>query len=347
MKGLIAASVYNDLPPEELRALNAHLDACPACRSESAGLQLFASRIPVAAPELDHDLWPAIRRDLRRSQRPSRPGLRLGWSTAFVFSTCLILVGGATYGVIRTHTFSDAPVIAGRSVPLENDLAAVAQMVEDHEYVAAYQRLDKAVRANAGSPLVGEAQLQLADLAYSRLNWYPEAFEAYDRIFREHPQLFSGRTECISRHELLHEARTFDYAPLYALDAARRAGDEAFAQLEAVVARYPDSLVAALAVEDMARQFVNEVPEGDAKRHVLAMERAQECCTNPVAVARLKLEIGHIYVHELNDASKARSFYADVATFENKSLAELAEGSLAALEDGPPSDVTVLPASAE
>jgi hypothetical protein len=98
------------------------------------------------------------------------------------------------------------------------------------------------------------------------------------------------------------------------------------------VAKYPGTLVASLAAEDMARQTLGEGSGCTGEEHVAAMERAKGRCTHPVAIARLKLEIGHIYMRELNDAAKARSFYAEVANFEDKALAKLAEGSLAALE---------------
>jgi len=333
MRGLIAASIYNDLSQNELETLQSHLDACPSCRKQAAALQRVAAFIPVGAPVLDEDLWPAIRRAARRSE-PDRQltGLRFGWRASLAFSLCALLVGGFTYGVYRSYTMDETPVVAQESQPLENDLAAVAAMIEDHDYVSAYRRLEKALEVNPKSPLAGEARVQLADLAYSKLNWYAEAYEAYDTLFRENPALFSLKSECISRRELLDEARVYDYAPLYALDAARRAGEDSFERLESLVARYPGTLTASLAAEDMARQSLEAGLPGAGESHVAAMECAKERCNNPVAIARLKLEIGHIYMRELKDAAKARSFYNEVATFEDKTLATMAEGSLAALE---------------
>jgi tetratricopeptide (TPR) repeat protein len=331
VRGLIAASLYNDLSQNELQTLESHLGSCGACRKQAAELTKLAAVFPVTEPGLDQDLWPAIRRAVRHESERHYSPLRLSWGVSCALGLCLIAATVMTYGVYRTYD-TGATVIAGAGVPLENDLAAVSAMIDDRDYVRAYRRLEKAIQANPGSPLAPEAHVQLADLAYSKLNWYPEAYEAYDRLIREYSDA-GALTECISRHELLDEARTLDYAPLYALDAARRAGDNSFGRLESVVAKYPGTLVASLAAEDMARQFIEQgtVPAGE--EHVAAMERAKAKCTNPVAIARLKLEIGHIYMRELNDTAKARSFYAEVANFDDKTLASLAEGSLAALEE--------------
>jgi len=330
-RGLIAASVYNDLSQKELETLENHLGSCPSCRNQADTLDRLAKFIPVTAPALDQDLWPAIRRAVRRaSERNYRP-LRLAWGAGLALGLCVAAAGAVTYGIYRTYDTDGATVVAGVGVPLENDLAAVSNMIKEHDYVTAYRRLEKAIEANPESPLAIEAQVQLADLAYTKLNWYPEAYDAYDRLVRDHPAS-CPLTECISRHELLDEARALDYAPLYALDAARRAGDNSFSRLESVLARYPGTLVASLAAEDMARQSLDQGADPAGQTHLAAMECAKGRCSNPVAIARLKLEIGHIYVRELNDAAKARSFYADVANFEDKTLATLAEGSLAALE---------------
>jgi len=330
-RGLIAASVYNDLSQKELQTLQEHLDSCTSCRSQAHALNRLAAFIPITAPVLDQNLWPAIRRTVRRaSERNYRP-LRLAWRAGLALGLCVAAAGAVTYGLHRTYNTDGATVVTGAGAPPENDLAAVSEMIKEHDYVAAYRQLEKALQANPGSPLAAEAQVQLADIAYSKLNWYPEAYEAYDRLVRDHSK-FCSLTECISRHELLDEARTLDYAPLYALDAARRAGDNSFSRLESVLARYPGTLVASLAAEDMARQSLDQGADPAGKTHVAAMESAKGRCTNPVAIARLKLEIGHIYMRELNDAAKARSFYTEVANFEDKTLATLAEGSLAALE---------------
>ena len=329
-RGLIAASIYNDLSQNERETLENHLRSCDACKKQAAALTKLAALIPINTPVLDQDLWPGIRRALRRVPQ-HRYAPSLGWATSLAVGVCVVALGAATYGVYRTHNPETTVVIAGEGVPLENDLAAVAAMVNDHDYVSAYRRLEQAIAANPESPLAVDARVQLADLAYSKLNWYPEAYEAYDTLMRDHASS-CGMPECISRHELLDEARALDYAPLYALDAARRAGDNTFGRLESVVARYPGTLVASVAAEDMARQTLEAGCAADGEEHVAAMERAQGRCTNPVAIARLKLEIGHIYMRELKDAAKAKSFYAEVANFEDKALATLAEGSLAALE---------------
>jgi hypothetical protein len=170
----------------------------------------------------------------------------------------------------------------------------------------------------------------LADLAYSDLKWYPEAYDAYETVVKLDPKLYTENAEVIARRNLLAEAREGDYAPLHVLDAAHRNVDP-FPQLEQVVAKFPGGLIAAVAANDMAQIAAKDLPETD-RRHVAAMEHARDKCKDTLAIARLNLELGHLYLKEMNNPEKARDVYAAAAQCPNASLAQLAANSLASLK---------------
>jgi hypothetical protein len=205
---------------------------------------------------------------------------------------------------------------------------------EKRDYPAAYRALKGAVETYPEDGAAGEAQRLRAELAFAHLHWYPEAYEDYQTLAESYPAVFRSSVESVTRRDLLAEAREQDYASLHALDAARRHAEAPFAQLEQVIARYPATFVASAAAEDLARLAAREVPaeEEEAGRHVLAMERARDRCTNPVAWAQLSLELGHIYCREMNAPGKAHECYNEAAESENPVLAQLARRSMAELE---------------
>jgi tetratricopeptide (TPR) repeat protein len=219
-------------------------------------------------------------------------------------------------------------------------LSRVEQAVEDamalkekRDYPAAYRVLKSALETYPQDSAAGQAQRLRAELAFAHLHWYPEAYEDYKTLAESYKVVFRSSVESVTRLDLLAEARAQDYASLYALDAARRDAENTFAQLEQVIARYPGTFVASAAAEDMARLAVREVPaeEVGGGREVLAMERARDRCTNPVAWAQLSLELGHIYCREMNAPGKARELYDEAAESEIPVLAQLAKRSLAEL----------------
>ena len=93
---LLGAYALGDLAPEERAALQAHLDGCPECRAEAAGLSDVARLLPLAdparfsqpapqpPPELGRRVAATIGGERRASRRRRRRrfGLALGGATA-------------------------------------------------------------------------------------------------------------------------------------------------------------------------------------------------------------------------------------------------------------------------
>ncbi len=345
MRGLIAASLYEDLSPEERQTLEGHLESCAACRNEAAALGRMASVIapqPIAA--LNRDLTPVLRYRLREMKaRPAKPFF--AWRFAAPFAALaavlvLIFYVSAPYRQPRAEQPSVAHTAPGQveaaqiadDPPVQCALAEAEKLVAYHDFANAYRVLKQVVDEYPDAPQAAEAQLRRADIAFSSLKWYPEAYDDYELLADRYPAHFVASQESIRRRDLLAEARERDFAPLHALDAALRSNDGQFAQLEKVVSRYPGTFVASLAAEDMAglMQDGNVAPAG-ASAHLAAMESARDRCADLTAKRQLQLEVGHIYQREMDAPDKARECYHLVAENDNAVLARLAKQSLAEL----------------
>ena len=335
VRGLIAASVYDDLNDQERTLLDGHLASCAACRAEAEALENLAARIPDPNPRLDVDLVPILRR--RLAETGMGPPRRV-WRYALTAAASIVVIAAISYGVSGYLTIQDRaqPLVAtsgaSSTSPMGGALNEAARLAAGRDYPGAYRLLRQAVNATPDDPLAADAQERCAAIAFAELRWYPEAYTAYSSLAQRYPAAYPARPESIERLELLAEARANDYAALYALDAARRGMGDQFAEYERVIARYPATFVAHLAASDMAGLVARDAPAAEAGHGGLAaMEYARERCTDPVAVAQLKVEVGHIYWKEMNNPEKARDLYNEVAASGNTVLARLAKDSLANL----------------
>jgi hypothetical protein len=333
VRGLIAASVYGDLAQDEQVALDGHLASCPACRSQAHAFARMTAAIPVEAPRLEEDLVPALRRRLR--EQKSEP-FRMPWRYAIpagAFAAILVFI---SYGFANRPAgqVMQAPVAVLQQTddvsPVQCALDESVQLVARHEYTTAYRSLKQALDEYPDDSAAAEAQLRRADIAFSILKWYPEAYDDYELLADRYPAVFASSVESIHRRDLLAESREHDYASLHALDSALRSGDNAFAQLEDVIGRYPGTFVASLAADDMARAVAGQETANERPpERLAAMERARDKCTNTIAKRQLDLEVGHIYNREMNDPTRARECYDLVVESDNPVLAQLARQSLA------------------
>ena len=334
VRGLMAASLYEDLTPEEQRALDEYLDASPANRAEYEGLAALRDSLRQDVPAMQRDLMPALRARMAEDTQSAR---RPGWGFALAGAACALFftfVGYQALGFVRNN---NAPVpdllhTAENTSVVRPVLQQAAALMDERDYAGAYELLKRAVEAHPSDALAGEAQAKLADVAFAHLRWYPEAYAAYEKLVGDYAALYTSDPERIARRNLLAEARRADYAPLRDLDRARGAGEDAFGELERVIASRPGTFVASLATDDMARIAAREVDATAPVARVAALELAQARCSEPVAIQQFSVEIGHVYSRELDDPVKARDWYGAVANGSNGVLAELARNSLAALD---------------
>lgn len=331
MKGLIAASLYEEQSTIERDMLNAHLASCPACRAETERLRQFTESIPQVEHAPQYDLLPAVRRRLREAPVPRL----IGWRWALATAACVLLVASLTLRGDRGNPVP-SPVqtaAAPTESPLAATLASAERLVEDRNFAKAAQELAAGLSAHADAPRAGEAQKLFADIAFEHLQWYEEAYGAYRTLADKHATIFMNSPESVRRHNLLDEAVAEDkyFGPLRALDAAKNSGPEAFARLEEVVCDYPGKHIASVAAEEMARLAARDADKASAQTpHLEAMALARARCTTPVATVQLTLEMGLICLEEDRDSAQARALLNEVVEHKHTVLAqrELAHNSL-------------------
>lgn len=336
VQGLIAESLYEELEESNRQILEGHLAQCPRCKDEAATLGLLISSIPSTRAELEGDLVPILRGRLHeRTPLPVRGRFRLAFAGAVA---CVLGVLAIGYIVLDPGHSGQGPDQIARNeeavlaaTPLQAHIAEGDRLIAQGEYSTAYMVLAKALEENPLDSAAGELQLKMADLAYNELRWYPQAFEAYEGLRVRYTNVFRSDPICVERLNVLDEARgpAGDYASLHALNAAELQGD--FEGLEEVISQFPATYVASMAAGEMTRMVASEAGNAPGLE---AMQTALARCTHPLAVAQLKVEVGHLLLEDSATREAAKTLYREVAASENKLLARLAQESLAGL-DGP------------
>lgn len=326
-EGMLAASLYEPLPPEEQALLDAALAGSAelrALRDELAGL---VAAVPRDTPPLDCDLLPLVR--ARIDTAPA--GRVVPWRRALapaLAAAAAVAIGIAVWqaaGLPDTDPPAPRIELAAAS-PLEGVLGDLSPVLARREFGTAVQALRAALADHADDPAVGRARLLLADLEFSELRRYAEAHTVYEELKARHPDVFSGNQEAIFRLDLLAEARVDGFTPLHALDAA---GDS-FDALEGVVAQYPNKHVAGLALAAMQR--VDCGPDEAPRSAIAALESLRDRCTNPVALAQVNLSLGELYWSTRQDPELARAAFLAVAAGGDAGSADIARQALAQLD---------------
>lgn len=121
---LLGAYALGDLAPEERAGLEAHLDGCPGCRAEAAGLGDVARLLPLAdperfgrpapqpSPELGRRVAATIDEERRASRRRQRRRFALAVSGAAAAAAVLVLLvlpGGGDGGPEQHVKFASLP----------------------------------------------------------------------------------------------------------------------------------------------------------------------------------------------------------------------------------------------
>jgi tetratricopeptide (TPR) repeat protein len=336
IRGLIAASLYESLSDEERQELEQALAASADLRREAGELHDLAVSIPKDRPELDIDLVPLLHARLSEEASPVNGNSRLVWAAAFAV---VMIVGAAL--VFQTN-FGNSAVPGPNSSPIsEGPPSLLAQaiheaelLVAEREPARAYDLLRKGVEGQPNDPLVPDAQLRIADLAFE-LGRYGEALTTYDLVvamlYRNRGDK-SAQHRVVQRRELLAEAAKDNFAPLHAVSIAMRDRGNELAGLEQVIADTPGTFVAELAAESMGYTVMREVEAGDVKTaYLTGMETARARCTNPHAVALLDLKIGDLYRDDFQDFAAAERHYRKAELSQTPVVAKRATDALDSL----------------
>lgn len=334
MRGLIAASAYGELQESERRALERHLASCAACRAQADAFAQLAARIPQTRPELGIDLVRTLRARLAGEEaRRTAPGWR--WAVASVAAAAL--VAGAYFlinGVPPVAPGTPGPVASEPPVaPVQRALDQAQSLLAAGNRTGAYDALSVAVAEHATDPRVGEVQLRLAELAFDS-HWYDRADTAYEQLVVRYPDAVDSnpqRDAIRRRRDMLYEGRKDRYALLHELDRARRDPAGAFEIYENVVAQNPNTSAADQAVRELVALVGTDMPAGP-QAVVTAMQSAREKLKNPVAVAKINLEIGMLAWRELDDLDLAQDALQQAAESSDVVLAQRARQSLEAVK---------------
>lgn len=332
-QGLLAASLYEPLPPEEQLLLEDALAESGLLRADRRLLQGLVSDLRDTVPPLDIDLLPAVRAQIaRENQRPMPFAWRRVAVPAFAAAAVLlVMVSLATRSLgVSTPSPADAPtqIAMASASPLGALLAEVQPVLERREYGNAVRALREGLAAHPADPEAGAATLLLADLEFSQLQRYEEAYSTYESLRSQHPAVFTNNPGAIQRFDLLAEARTEDFAPLNALNAA----GESFDALERVVALYPNKLVGALAMNTMQRLECADKSAEEPASEIAALESVRERCSNPIALAQVNLSLGELYWNAQQNPGKAREAFLAVTASGHPDSAQLARQALAQLD---------------
>lgn len=344
-RGLMAQSLYEAPAPGESAALERHLDACARCREEYAGLRAIVEGVPAEAAVFTGDLLPVLRaRIAEEAMAPavSASGIwRWAWRGA---AAGLAVVAGAAFlarmepatvpRAPETQVASIAPAPETHVSALDETLSRADALERSREYTAALALLEEALASAPEDPRAGEAQLRVARIEFEHLRRYPRAHAAFETLARAYPETYREHPRGIQAYELLAEARTNDFDALYALDAARNDTRAALPRLEEVIARFPGTYVATLAVEEMARRVGAEL-SGPEFSKLAALEAVRAHCTDPVAIAQVQLALGDAYYLERRDVARAEDLYTAASQSGHPELEARARDALARLGTAP------------
>lgn len=349
-RGLLAASVYDDLSEQERRWLRGHVERCARCGMRQAEFETLKEYIPVSRPVLEHDLLPALKSRLSETKRqtapsestlraPSQPGQ---WRLAVSGALCVLALG-----IFALQTAG--PVELGGASPQSQEASAsglneqeavwtqMEQRLQARDFTGAYQFLEETLENEKMQPWAAEARLILADLAYDQLQWYDAAFGSYSEVVQNYRHVLEAEerlADVVTRWNMLAEARKNDYASLHALHAATESGGGGFEALEDVVARHPGTFVASEAVRAMAH-LASENNAGEFREHgemLAALSAAREDARSPIVKAQVDYEIGQHHLTQSGDREKARELLLTVSQSDEEALAERARSSLAVLQ---------------
>jgi tetratricopeptide (TPR) repeat protein len=335
MESLLAESLYEPLDAEGQKTLDGALAADEAFFNEAQSLRRLRDSVRLETPEFTGDLVPLLHARLLEAAPPRGTVLSWRWISGITVATAAAAVlfvsvmGVPGMGSGLNDNKTGVPTTLAAS-PVKEAIAKANSLMASRDLAGARVVLDQALAGTAQDPAAGEAQQLLANLEFSEFHRYPEAYAAYDRLRTRYPAAFMGSPESIQRFNLLDEARRADYSPMHALDAIRNHPGNAFEQCERLVAQYPDSLVASMAMNEM-RAMVGLPGQLDGGSQVMALERVRNRCCDPVAVAQVTLALGNAFRDDLRDTARARLFYNEAASSGHTAVAARAQEALAKL----------------
>jgi tetratricopeptide (TPR) repeat protein len=333
---LMAKAAYEPLEREEKNRLDCLCRKYPELAAEQEKFVAFAAKFHPATEELPFDLSGRIAAALAETSEP-----RQRYATIYVTAIAVLVLAVSVYLVSMFGGAKNAPVpgssdIQMASVPSPFDELAAsmqqAKVLEDKgDYLGAVGLLEGAIAKAPESPIKGDPLQRLADIEYTCLQRYEKAFVAYDALRENYPDIFAANRDSQDRYDLLAELRNESYWPLYKIDNARSRNADVFSVYEDVVALYPDTTFARVAVDEMSKFLKSEMQKEQMTR-VDELNMVRERCCNPTVVAKVDLMLGHHYQDIIKDREQAKVCYTRVAASDHVALANQAIKALSVME---------------
>ena len=135
----LALHAGGDLKPVMARRVEAHLQACEACRQEFAlykqSLRQTREWFDQAEPSWTEGVWRrAVGRAVTSGPRPVQGGRSLSYRTAWAYTAMALMAAALTFLVIRPLPLSDAqrgPLAAAASVSPSQDIVSLTLVSQE------------------------------------------------------------------------------------------------------------------------------------------------------------------------------------------------------------------------
>ncbi|HOJ33710.1 MAG TPA: hypothetical protein PKY35_06515 [Candidatus Hydrogenedentes bacterium] len=334
IRKLMVAALYGELSEGDKAVLEQQLSKSRMLREEYDNLRAVVSALPTGE-KIDPpvDLFPLVMARLQREMKESQKRfLRLSFYAVPLAAVILMGIGFLLWRTPNTRVSTHVAVLSQEqnSLLFETLREALALKAQGDDVNAAVA-LQTALETHPNDALAGQAQMELANLYFERLKRYREAYEAYRLLKSKYPRVFASNHQNTSRLDLLEECSQEDFAALHLLDAARTRLGPDLAALEEVVARYPGTQVASLALQEMLTRVMEESAPTD-HQPLHALEALKDRCTNPVTVAQINLEMGKAYWKEYQDWETAERLGQQAMQSENPQIVAMAQTFLQELK---------------
>ncbi len=330
IRKLMISALYGEATPQEQELLESELQRNPSLRAEYDELRVALMAIPQTDPVPAHPpILPLVRSRLRREQTAETRRQR-------AFPYAATLAAAAALALILAFPFlpNNPSTSNGDRVSVENSLLynalreslALKAQGDDENAVLL---LKTAIESSPNDALAGQAQMELADILFDRMKRFKEAYDAYHTLKMNYPKVFSAHSLNIARLDLLDECRKDDFEGLYLFENARRAPRGELRPWENILARYPGSRIANLAMQEMVDRVLYEMAgTTGAEAQTELIEKLRARLTNPVAIAQLNLELGKTYWTRYADKQKAQLLAQEALKSENPEVVAMAQGFL-------------------
>jgi tetratricopeptide (TPR) repeat protein len=339
-EGLMAQALYEQLSESEAAFLEAYFHDHPEASREMDAMRQFVETLPANSPAFDTDLVPAVRVRIEEEGGEPESGwwFRLG-ALAGAFAVVAAVLGVALINLQSPpepggNTVARSERGAPATSPLAVTIKKSQELTVKGNFADAYKALSEALERSPEAPEAGNAQMMLAGIAFEHLHWYEQAYEDYERLFREYHQTWLGSpAEVRDRRDLLAEARLVQFRSLHDLDAARSNNLDPMGALARVITTYPNqAYVRSEAAMEMAKCAIESgaIDAESPDALVQALRHAQQEVSDPMVVAQLAYQMGHLYESEYRQFDKAREAFLKAS--QHPALQQQARSALARLD---------------